>query len=50
MEKEDEKISFKDVLQLQPHIDKKELLVGIINYSPDDDSYEDFESFANRHP
>ena len=50
MEKEDEKITFQDVLRLQPHIEKRELLVGIINYSPDDDSYEDFESFANRHP
>jgi len=49
MLKEDEKITFKDVLQLQPHIDKRELLVGIVNYSPDDDSYEDFESYANRH-
>jgi hypothetical protein len=50
MEKEDEKITFQDVLRLQPHIEKRELLIGIINYSPDDDSYEDFESFANRHP
>jgi len=49
MLEEDEKITFKDVLQLQPHIDKRELLVGIVNYSPDDDSYEDFESYANRH-
>ena len=49
MEKEDETISFKDVLQMQPHILKKELLIGIVNYSPDDDSYEDFDSFANRH-
>ena len=50
MEEEDEKITFQDVLLLQPHIDKRELFIGIINYSPDDDSYEDFESFANRHP
>ena len=49
MTEEEEKITFKDVLKLQPHIDKKELLVGIINYSPEDDSYEDFESFSNRH-
>jgi hypothetical protein len=46
---EEEKITFKDVLKFQPHIDKRELLVGIVNYSPDDDSYEDFESFSNRH-
>ena len=49
MLEEDEKITFKDVLQLQPHIDKRELLVCIVNYSPEDDSYEDFESYANRH-
>jgi len=49
MSAEEEKITFKDVLFLQPHIDKRELLIGIVNYSPDDDSYEDFESFANRH-
>ena len=50
MSKEEEKISFQDVLRLQPHIEKRELLIGIINYSPDDDSYEDFESFSNRTP
>ena len=46
---EDEKITFQDVLRLQPHIDKRELLVGIVNYKHEDDSYEDFESFSNRH-
>jgi hypothetical protein len=46
---EDEKITFQDVLRLQPHIDKRELLVGIVNYKYEDDSYEDFESFSNRH-
>lgn len=50
MEEEDQKITFQDVLRLQPHIEKRDLLVGIINYSPDDDSYEDFDSFSNRHP
>ena len=49
MTEEEEKITFKDVLQFQPHIDKRDLLVGIVNYSPEDDSYEDFESFSNRH-
>ena len=49
MTEEEEKITFQDVLRLQPHIDKRELLVGIVNYSPEDDSYEDFESFSNRH-
>jgi hypothetical protein len=49
MEKNDETITINDVVNLQPHISKIELLVAIVNYSPDDDSYEDFESFANRH-
>jgi hypothetical protein len=49
MEKNDETITINDVVNLQPHISKIELLVAIANYSPDDDSYEDFESFANRH-
>jgi hypothetical protein len=47
--KEEEQIRFQDVLQLQPHIEKRDLLVCIVNYSPDDDSFEDFESYANRH-
>jgi hypothetical protein len=47
---EEEQITFKDVLLLQPHIEKRELLVGIVNYSPDDDSYEDFESVSKRNP
>jgi hypothetical protein len=34
--------NFKDVLQYQTHLDKRDLLVGIVNYSPDDDSFEDF--------
>jgi hypothetical protein len=49
LDKKDENIRIKDVLHFQPHLLKKDLLVSIINYSPDDDSYEDFESFANRH-
>jgi hypothetical protein len=47
--KEEESINFKDVLRYQKHIDKRDLLVGIVNYSSEDDSYEDFESFTNRH-
>jgi hypothetical protein len=49
MEKNDETITINDVITLQPHISKTELLVRISNYSPDDDSFEDFESFSNRH-
>ena len=47
--KEEETIHFKDVLLYQTHLDKRDLLVGIVNYSPEDDSFEDFESFTNRH-
>ena len=50
MLEEDETITVKDVIRLQPHIDKRELLVGLVNYCREDDSFEDFESFANRHP
>ena len=49
LDQKDETISIHDVIKLQSHISKIELLVSIANYSPDDDSYEDFESFANRH-
>lgn len=49
LEKKDETITIHDVIKLQSHISKNDLLVGMANYSPDDDSYEDFESFANRH-
>jgi hypothetical protein len=49
MEKNDETITINDVVNLQPHISKINLMIGLANYSPDDDSFEDFESFANRH-
>lgn len=45
---EDVNITYQEVLSLQPHITKTELLLGIMNYSSDDDSFEDFDSFANR--
>ncbi len=48
--KEDENITAQDVLISQPHISKKQLLFDIINYTSDDDSYEDFDSFSKRHP
>jgi hypothetical protein len=48
MSKEEEKITFQDVLRLQPHLEKRELLIGIVNYKYEDDSYEDFESVSNR--
>ena len=49
MDKIDETIRINDVVRFQPHILKSDLLVGIINYSTDDDSYEDFDSYTNRH-
>ena len=42
----DEGINVADITKFQPHITKGELYRGIINYSPDDDSYEDFESVS----
>jgi hypothetical protein len=48
--KEDENITVQDVLKSQPHINKQQLLIDIINYTSDDDSYEDFESVSKRRP
>lgn len=45
---EDLKINVKTVLKYQPHIKKNELYKAILEYESDDDSIEDFESFANR--
>ena len=45
----DEQIRVNDVVHFQPHILKRDLLVGIVNYNHDDDSYEDFESYSLRH-
>jgi hypothetical protein len=49
LNKEDENISVSEVLQLQPHISKQQLLISISTYSPDDDSFEDFDSYSKRH-
>jgi len=46
---QDDNITINDVIKYQPHITRNELLIGLANYSPDDDSVEDFESFALRH-
>lgn len=46
---EDDNITFDDVLKYQPHISRIQLLIGLANYKRDDDSVEDFESFALRH-
>lgn len=44
----DMNISVEDVLKYQPHIDKEELMDLLMNYNSDDDSIEDFQSFAER--
>lgn len=45
---DDKKISINMVLKYQPHINKNELMISLTDYNSDDDSIEDFESFANR--
>jgi len=47
---EDDNISIDDVVKYQTHISKTQLLLGLANYKRADDSVEDFESFALRHP
>lgn len=46
---DDDNITIDDVLKYQPHISRIQLLIGLANYKRDDDSIEDFESFALRH-
>lgn len=45
---EDKKISTDMVMKYQPHINKEELLKSVLDYNSDDDSIEDFQSFAER--
>jgi hypothetical protein len=45
---EDKKIDIDMVIKFQPHIDKNKLLSAIIDYNSDDDSVEDFQSYAER--
>lgn len=45
---EEEKITISDVIKYQPHINKYELFVGIMNYDVEYDSFEDFESVSNK--
>ena len=45
---EDKKIDIDMVIKFQPHIDKNKLLSSIIDYNSDDDSVEDFQSYAER--
>jgi hypothetical protein len=44
----DENISIDDVIKYQTHITKTQILIALANYKREDDSVEDFESFANR--
>ena len=47
-DEEDEKITYQDVLRLQPHINANNLKKEIMMYDSDDDSVEDFETVANK--
>jgi hypothetical protein len=44
----DEHINIDTVLIYQTHIDKTQLTKELLNYSPDDDSVEDFESVSKK--
>ena len=48
IDEEDEKITYQDVLRLQPHINNICLKKAILMYDSDDDSVEDFETVANK--
>lgn len=45
---EDKNINIDTVMRYQPHINKMELVKHMQDYSSDDDSIEDFQSFAER--
>jgi len=47
-DEEDEKLTYQDVLRLQPHINANCLKKEIIMYDSDDYSVEDFETVANK--
>jgi hypothetical protein len=44
----DEYINIDTVLMYQTHIDENKLREGLLNYIPDDDSVEDFESVSKK--
>jgi hypothetical protein len=44
----DMNISVDDVIKYQPHINKKELEQRLLDYNSDEDSVEDFQSYAER--
>ena len=45
---EDQNISIEIVIKYQPHINKQELEKALLDYNSDDDSIEDFQSYAER--
>jgi hypothetical protein len=45
---EDRSIDLDMVFKYQPHIQRERLMVLLLNYSSDDDSIEDFESYSKR--
>lgn len=47
-DEEDEKLTYQDVLRLQPHINPYNLKKAVHTYDSDDDSVEDFETVANK--
>lgn len=45
---EDKKIDIDLVLELQPHIQREDLIPALEDYNSDDDSVSDFETFSER--
>ena len=45
---EDKFINFETIIKYQPHISYAELCKAYIEYDPDDDSVDDFETVSNR--
>lgn len=45
---EDKNIDIDLVLELQPHIQREELIPALEDYNSDDDSVSDFETFSER--
>jgi hypothetical protein len=45
---DDQDISVDTVIRYQPHINKQELEKALLDYNSDDDSVEDFQTFAER--
>jgi len=48
LHEDDDKINLDVVLELQPHISEKLIAKEFLNYTSDDDSVTDFESFSNK--